>query len=55
MDSFIQLVGAFGVGGLLVKLIDIFVLQPFIAKKRDKQLAKRQKASCLFSSCKRFS
>ncbi|HFD4060678.1 TPA: hypothetical protein ACF3XS_004490 [Vibrio parahaemolyticus] len=41
MDSFIQLVGAFGVGGLLVKLIDIFVLQPFIVKKRDKQLAKR--------------
>ncbi|WP_404765207.1 hypothetical protein [Vibrio alginolyticus] len=44
MDSFTQLVGAFGVGGLLVKLIDIFVLQPFIVKKeinswlRDKKL-----------------
>ncbi|MBO2659425.1 hypothetical protein [Shewanella algae] len=45
MENFIQLVAAFGVGGLLVKLIDIFVLQPFIVKKelnnwlRDKKLA----------------
>ncbi|WP_229767308.1 hypothetical protein, partial [Vibrio cholerae] len=45
MENFIQLVGAFGVGGLLVKLIDIFFLQPFIVKKeinnwlRDKKLA----------------
>ncbi|EPF2550347.1 hypothetical protein ACSL9F_003539, partial [Vibrio cholerae] len=45
VENFIQLVGAFGVGGLLVKLIDIFFLQPFIVKKeinnwlRDKKLA----------------
>ncbi|HHK8586465.1 TPA: hypothetical protein ACQYCL_003320 [Vibrio parahaemolyticus] len=44
MENFIQLAAAFGVGGLLVKLIDIFVLQPFIEKKelnnwlRDKKL-----------------
>ncbi|HHF3077028.1 hypothetical protein L3X65_17605 [Vibrio diabolicus] len=44
MGNFIQLAAAFGVGGLLVKLIDIFVLQPFIVKKelnnwlRDKKL-----------------
>ncbi|OBU27120.1 hypothetical protein C0Z01_15165 [Photobacterium kishitanii] len=33
MGNFIQLIAAFGVGGLIVKLIDIFILQPYLVKK----------------------
>ncbi|KJF94003.1 hypothetical protein UB33_11255 [Photobacterium angustum] len=33
MDSFVTLVTAFGLGGVIVKLIDIFLLQRFLKKK----------------------
>ena len=33
MESYVQLITAFGIGGLLVKLIDIFILQPYLVKK----------------------
>ncbi|MCR9666543.1 hypothetical protein P3631_23940 [Vibrio parahaemolyticus] len=33
MENFIQLIAAFGIGGLIVKLIDIFILQPYLVKK----------------------
>lgn len=44
VDNFIKLVAAFGLGGLIVKLVDIYVLQRYLVKKelnswlRDKKL-----------------
>lgn len=32
MNSFVSLVAAFGLGGIIVKLIDVFILQRFLKK-----------------------